>query len=85
MSNDLLHPPETTQEDASDFSTYAFEAALDNDEAKDLDDNSDFSSPYNIDRGSEKAAAAGSEKAAAAGNHLLQISFAYLQIHLPFE
>lgn len=35
------------------YNKNAFEAALDNDEAKDLDDNSDFSSPYNIVAGSE--------------------------------
>ncbi|KAL5674784.1 hypothetical protein ACJX0J_010915 [Zea mays] len=32
-----------------------FEAALDNDEAKDLDDNSDFSSPYNITVGMQQS------------------------------
>ena len=48
-------------EDGFSYNKNAFEAALDNDEAKDLDDNSDFSSPYNIVAGSEKAVVTASE------------------------
>jgi hypothetical protein len=48
-------------EDGFSYNKNAFEAALDNDEAKDLDDNSDFSSPYNIVAGSEKVVVTASE------------------------
>lgn len=48
-------------EDGFSYNKNAFEAALDNDEAKDLDDNSDFSSTYNIVAGSEKVVVTASE------------------------